>query len=161
MEKDQIKLFEEVIKNLSDLNLILYKLLPNLSLESDSELIKMSENNDMEIKNLTDRIKSNLEIISKVLRRETQVTPYNKEDTDKVIIKIMAEYMNTSMIIKVNSFIVENYSVELSRIHSAFCEFYASINDYNGFAKNKNWPEIITENEAFIIVSQLFQSVTL
>jgi len=158
-----MKLFEEVNNDLNALNLILYKLQPDLGLESegDSELREISESDDIEIKHLADRIETNLGTISAALRTETQVTPYNKEDTDRVIIRIMFEYMSFSTNIKLDSFIGENYSAEINRIHSAFREFSASINDYNGLARNKNWPEIISVNEAFIIVNQLFQSVTI
>jgi len=158
-----MKLFEEVNNDLSVLNLILYKLQPDLGLESegDSELREISESDDIEIKHLADRIETNLGTISAVLRTETQITPYNKEDTDRVIIRIMFKYMSFSTNIKLDSFIGENNSAEINRIHSAFSEFSASINDYNGLARNKNWPEIISINEAFIIVNRLFQSVTL
>jgi hypothetical protein len=152
-ESKIINMAEEVIRDLKTLNRILFSLQENFNL-SESRLREMSESTDSDIIALVDRIEFNLKKISQALKTETQVTPFNKEEMDRVMVGIMAQYMTTSMNIKLDAVIGESYSMELNKIHSALSDLSTSINNYNTFARDKNWPEIISENEALIIAKQ-------
>jgi len=153
---------KKIIEDFRTLNQILFKLQENFSLK-DKKLREMSEQTNNEIRGLMDRIALNLKVIGNVLEKvpPEQVAPYSKEDMDTIMIRIMNQYMTTSVNIQIDSLNGKLYVTELNEIHSSLKDLSIALNNYNTLAKDKGWPELMSESEAFAEAKRLVQLINL
>jgi hypothetical protein len=149
---------KKVIEDLRSLNRILFMLAENFGIENTS-MMEMSAQTGYEIWGLMDKIAGNLKAMAVEIETRNLMTPYNKDGVDKVIIKIMFQYAIASVSIELNASVGERYSKELNGIYSSLNELSTAINDYNLLAAERNWPVLLTENEALAEAKKLMPNL--
>jgi hypothetical protein len=155
-----IGLGKKVIEDLRSLNRILFKLAENFGSENTS-MMEMSAQTCYEIWCLKDKIARNLKTMAVEIETRNQMIPYNKDGVDKVMIKIMSQYAFASVNIELNASVGERFSKELNEIYSSLNELSTAINAYNLLAVERNWPVLLTENEALAEAKKVINSITL
>ena len=155
-----LELGRKVVEDFESLNQILFQLAENFCdpRYKNGVLREMSKATDAKVRKLMNKIDLNLRRIADAIINEGRITPLDENDMDDVMVNIMFQYLVTSMNVKSNATIGENYSKEINEIHAALGELARSINDYNTMADSKRWPRIKTENEAFSTAKQRINS---
>jgi len=149
-----LELGRKIVEDFKSLNSILFELQENFD-DERSRLREMSLETDSKIKKIVDRIGFNVKKLGNCILEETRVTPIDKGEMDNVMIGIMLQYATTSACIKLDALIEETYAKELNEIHSSLNQLSTALNDYNLLAVEKNWPKLLTENEALIEAKKL------
>jgi len=149
VKANAIEAGKKVTEDFSVLNRILFKLQGDFGFSADRKLKEMSAQNDGEIRTLMSKIVSNLRAMKDALENGERQAPCSKKDMDDVMIRIMINYMTTSVNIQLDAQIGETYTKEVKKIYSSLNDLSEALNKYNKLARKKGWPELMSEDEAF------------
>ena len=155
---------KKAIEDLKSLNSNLFLLAKNFGDENtgmNTSMMEMSAQSSYGVWSLMDKIARNLKMIAVKIKTRNLMTPYSKDGIDKVMIGIMFQYAIASLSIELNASVGKRYSKELNEIYSSINELSTAINDYNLLAVERNWPVLLTENEALAESMKLINSITL
>lgn len=159
MNESILEIAEKIIKNMRTLNRLLFKKEENFSYDGNNVLCNISQETEVEILDLINKIEFNLNKISNSITNEVQIEPFYKIRMYNVIIGIMEQYLFTSRRIQSDNISNKNYVIDLNRIHTALDNFNKVIIRYNSEIANKNnWPQIMLRNEAIFIAKQQINS---
>jgi hypothetical protein len=152
---DTVKIVGEILEDFRELNQILFEFQGDFSLPGEKRLMEMPVKTDEKIKLLMGKISRNTRKLSRVLRKKVQVIPHDITRMDRAMIGIMNQYMTVSVNIQLDVQKSTFYANKLNEIHSSFKGLSNDLNNYNTFAKEKGWPELMSVNEASVEAKRL------